>query len=397
MTQPINVVVPTRERADTLLHCLRTIVAQDCDRLAIWVSDNASSPATREVVESFADPRIAYLNTGQRLSMSHNYEFALSHIGKGWIVMIGDDDGLLPGRLEPAVRKLEDSGAQALAAETCFFNWPAAVPEVPVRLTVPLARRTRRVEGRAAIATMLELEPYRLRLPQTYTGGIVHADVYNRIKAVKGSFFQSQIPDIFSGFAIASTVDSFLYTTRPFALAGRSSHSIGSALFAIEKSSFLDEGLIPWHADFPMPEAGTLTFSMPAIFCECYTQSAYLHGGDPPLFRQTMLERTLGRTEHGREQILAWGRQFAALHGLDYDAALRGAERIRRGRRIGAAARRLRNLWETARLFQGDPRPLANIADAAAAADAILRAPPGRLGESLRTLARYAVKPAPIR
>ena len=146
-----------------------------------------------------------------------------------------------------------------------------------------------------------------------------------------------------------------------------------------------------------MPEVGTLTFSMPAIFFECYSQAAYLHGGNPPLSRQTMLERTLGRTEFGREHILAWGRMFADMHGLDYEAARRGGDRIERRRKLAHTARRLRSMWQTARLFQGDPRPLANVAEAATAAEAILRAPPGRLGESLRTLARYTVNPAPIR
>lgn len=397
MSEPINVVVPTRERADTLQHCLRSIVAQDCDRLTIWVSDNASGPATREVVESFGDPRIRYRNTGERLSMSHNFEFALSQIERGWIVVIGDDDGLLPGRLEPQIAELEDSGLQALASDTCYYNWPAAVPEVPVRLTVPLGRSTRRVDARAAMATMLELEPYRMRIPQTYTGGIVHADVFQRIRSRRGTFFQSQIPDIYSGFTICGTVDEFLFTRRPYSLAGRSSHSIGTSLFNIEKNTFLDEGLIPFHSDFPMPDVGTLTFSMPAMFFESYTQAAYLHGGNPPLSRQTMLARTIGISEFGREHIVAWGRQFAKQHGLDYAAAMREGAAIARRSRLATTARRLRHLWQTARVFRGDSRPLGNVAEAAQTADSILRNPPGRLMETAATLARYAVKPAPIR
>ena len=74
-----NVIVPTRERADVLLHCLRTIVAQDYERLKIIVSDNFSQDHTEEIVRSFRDERISYLNTGARLSMSHNWEFALGH------------------------------------------------------------------------------------------------------------------------------------------------------------------------------------------------------------------------------------------------------------------------------------------------------------------------------
>ena len=92
-----NVIIPTRERADTLLHCLRTIVSQNYENLDIIVSDNFSQDNTREVVESFSDPRIKYINTGKRVSMSHNWEFALHHVQGDYVTFVGDDDGFLDG------------------------------------------------------------------------------------------------------------------------------------------------------------------------------------------------------------------------------------------------------------------------------------------------------------
>lgn len=389
MSEKIHVVIPTREREDTLLHCIASVLEQDCDRMSVWISDNASGPKTRDVAMGFADPRVRYLNTGTRLSMSHNFEFALSHIDSGWIVVVGDDDGLLPGRLEPAVCALEASGAMALNSDTCFYNWPGASDE-PVRLTVPLGKARRLVDSRHAMAEFMKVEPYRLRLPQTYTGGIVHADLYNRIKAVRGSFYQSQIPDIYSGFAIASSIDRFLYSAEPFAIAGSSRHSIGRSLFKLEKNPFLDEGLIPFHADFPPSEVGTLTFSMAAIIFECYSQAGYLHRGEPPISRQTMLARMLAVRHMGDEHVRDWGRLFAAKHALDYDAALRDAMRIRRRTRLTNIPGRLRNLWNRARLLDGDSRPIANVAEAARTADAILRHPPSRIAETARTLLAVA-------
>jgi len=80
-----NVIIPTRERADVLVHCLRTVVAQDYENLEIIVSDNHSSDNTWEVVESFGDKRIRYINTGRRLSMSSNWEYALSSVSEGYV------------------------------------------------------------------------------------------------------------------------------------------------------------------------------------------------------------------------------------------------------------------------------------------------------------------------
>ena len=92
----ITVIIPTRERAVVLENALRTVTSQDYKNLEIIVSDNYSMDGTDKVVEQAKDSRIRYLNTGKRLSMSHNWEFALSHVQDGWVTFIGDDDGLLP-------------------------------------------------------------------------------------------------------------------------------------------------------------------------------------------------------------------------------------------------------------------------------------------------------------
>lgn len=388
MTQPITVVIPTRERADTLRHCLETVVAQDCDRLQILVSDNASSPATRDVAESFADPRIRYVNTGQRLSMAHNYEFALGHVDAGWIVMLGDDDGLVAGRLEPTVAVLEDSGLKALSSETCFYNWPKVVSPREPSLTVPLGKAVETVRSQDAVADILKMVRPKARLPQTYTGGIIHADVIRAARATDGSFFQSQIPDIYSSFAITACTDRYLYSRAPFAIAGRSSHSIGAALFKLEANAFLEEGLIPFHPDFPLGDLATLSFSMPAIQFECHTQAAFLHHGQSGVTKQRMLDLILANTEAGRDEIMAWGRTFAALHGLDYAAAVRRIPTVQRQSRLLGGWRSFQNLIACARLYEGDPMPLANVREASETAAALLADPPNRLRSTIKTLAK---------
>ncbi len=57
----ISIVIPTRDRPGTLGFALRTCLDQDFEDFEVVVSDNCSPPATREVVESFADRRIKYV------------------------------------------------------------------------------------------------------------------------------------------------------------------------------------------------------------------------------------------------------------------------------------------------------------------------------------------------
>ena len=118
------ILVPTRERPDTLLHCLRTIINQNYENFQIIVSDNFSQDNTEQVVSSLGDRRISYVNTGRRISMAENFEHALSYVKSGWVTILGDDDGLLPGALERIAKLIKDTGTEAVSSTWCQYIWP---------------------------------------------------------------------------------------------------------------------------------------------------------------------------------------------------------------------------------------------------------------------------------
>src|SRR5262245_20675383 len=94
-----SVVIPTRERAETLRHALRTCLNRKFDDYEVIVSDNDSAPPMRAVVDEVAGPKVRYVRTPDALAMSSNWDFALSHARGEFVVLIGDDDGLLPHAL----------------------------------------------------------------------------------------------------------------------------------------------------------------------------------------------------------------------------------------------------------------------------------------------------------
>src|SRR5207249_11251736 len=99
-----TVIIPTRERADTLGPCLRPVVHQNYDNLEILVSDNFSQDCTEQVVRAIGDSRLKYINTGRHGRMSANFMIVISHIKDGLFIYLGDDDSLLPNALEFAAR-----------------------------------------------------------------------------------------------------------------------------------------------------------------------------------------------------------------------------------------------------------------------------------------------------
>lgn len=95
----ITVIIPTCERSETLYHCIKTCLNQDYANYELLISNNASTDNTDDVISSFNDSRIRYIKTDEKLSMSEHWEFALSHVKDGYVMIIGDDDGLIPNSL----------------------------------------------------------------------------------------------------------------------------------------------------------------------------------------------------------------------------------------------------------------------------------------------------------
>lgn len=272
-----NIIVPTRERANTLFHCLRTIVAQDYADLNIIVSDNFSQDNTRDVVKSFSDSRITYINTGKRLSMSHNWEFALSHVSKGWVSFLGDDDGLLPGCLQKIAGVITKTACDAIITSPCHYFWPdSKVWEE--RLLVPTYTGLEIRNSKIWLTRLMNGLAAYTELPTLYNGGFARKAVIDSARDSKGSFFLSMTPDVYSAIAIASVTNTFIKLNEPVFVGGASAHSNGASWFGGNKnpkpySVYSSENNIPCHKALVTCQVK----SIPILTYECYLQASHLH------------------------------------------------------------------------------------------------------------------------
>lgn len=374
----MTVIIPTRERHDVFASALQTVTTQDYENLEILVSDNFSGDATEDIARSTGDPRVKYLNTGKRLSMSHNWEFALSHVTGEWVSIIGDDDGLLPGALTNVAEFIQATGALAIQSDTCRYRWPGNKGRTHGRIRVPLKRGHEIRESNTWMSRVLRGHSAYAELPMLYTGGFASMTVLNELKRKTGVYYKSCIPDVYSGFAIASLVPHYAYSHAPFAIGGISRHSIGSDQFSKGEKSrespsqkFIAEDNIPFHVDMPLTERGDVPPSLQAVVFESYLQTACLRdvGQVEPFDRQ--LEVILAGSPHGDAQLAAWAMTFAAMHGLDFDQVKRNAHFRRLGRKIADIPRNMERRFN--RRTIGSPQlPIKNVYDASLAAAEIL-------------------------
>jgi Glycosyl transferase family 2 len=390
---PITVVIPTRERCDVLVKALQTVTSQDYDPLEIIVSDNASTDRTREVVAEARDPRIRYLNTGRRLSMSHNWEFALSHVRGGWVTMMGDDDGLLPGALKRLADLIAESGARAIRSDTCYYAWPSLTGDGYGygSLRVPLRSGYEVRNGLAWLEKVLWGEARYTDLPMLYGGGFVDFSVLQELRAATGAFYRSCIPDVYMAFAIASLVDTYIYLREPLAINGASKHSTGTSMLspaAASKTSpirqFASEGNIPFHADVPLPN-GVYPASLQVVVYECFLQTTDLRQGTPPIDHARELTVILGSAGRHTESVHEWGKIFAQQHALDFESIVQRASEWRARRRIRRLSARLAAAMDIYKASSSD-FSLGDVFEASIASAAIRAAPPGRVRNVLRGL-----------
>ncbi len=258
-----TVIIPTRERCEVLKSALKTCTAQEYDNLEIIVSDNASEDKTKEVVESFRDNRISYINTGKRVSMTDNWEFALSHVDGGYVTYLGDDDGLLPGSLVELNEVISQTGTEAIACKTAIYFWPDYKGESK-RNTLIISLRTSLVK-RNSKEMLIDVINFRRsydELPLLYRG-FVSYKVIKKVMQESGRFFHSMIPDVYSGIALASILESYYYSFKPYTISGASCHSHGGACSNISEDNqtykkFFSENNLSFHSKFVFAPSGPI-------------------------------------------------------------------------------------------------------------------------------------------
>jgi glycosyltransferase involved in cell wall biosynthesis len=233
MTEPsITVIIPTRERCETLKASIRTCVEQDYDNLEIIVSDNFSHDDTEAVARSFNDPRLKYIKTDRRLSMTDNFEFALSHVQSDYVSIIGDDDGFIPGALSVLGRWTLATAADAISWQAAAYYWPThSLAASRDQLQIPVLDLNWNVSAKAAL-TAAKWSFLRWNYLPILYGGLVKFEVMNKLRQLTGAYLLSHIPDVYAAIAICSVINKYIYTEYPFSTFGFSGKSMASSMHA---------------------------------------------------------------------------------------------------------------------------------------------------------------------
>ena len=317
-----SVVIPTRDRAHTLRHTLRTCIAQQFDDAEFLVSDNGSDAAARAVVEELADRRLQYVHTPQPLAMTDSWEFAIKQARGEFVTIVGDDDGLLLHALPEIDRVLTMTGGKVLRWETLYYCWPCLPAQslaTANRLYIPLRRRrpfyrVRRRVGRGRIAATINGKATCSDLPMIYRS-MVHQSVLAKLRQKSGRVLASRSPDIYSGFAVASAAGEYHSIDEPLGISAMSGKSNGLNVCGVSDSSTAtDFAQLNGAAGIRRHELAPDLTVMSAIVADSYLHArAALFPADRGLAinRRKLVSQCIGELRANDES--AWRRSIGKL------------------------------------------------------------------------------------
>src|SRR5450432_1039111 len=122
-----SIIIPTRNRYETLRYAILTVLDQEFRSFEIIISDN-SDPANQRSAglpaEFVNDERIKYFRPPSVLAMSDNWEFGISKATGEFIIIFGDDDGLVGGALTKIESIIRDTKADLVSWARVEYNWP---------------------------------------------------------------------------------------------------------------------------------------------------------------------------------------------------------------------------------------------------------------------------------
>jgi 2-polyprenyl-3-methyl-5-hydroxy-6-metoxy-1,4-benzoquinol methylase len=229
----ITVLIPTCRRADVLRQTLETCRRQPeiSAEVVFLVSDNGSDPHTGAVVEEFAsaDRRFQLIRPPRELSMADHWEFAIGNVRSGWLMIIGDDDALMPtavATLEQTILRYPD--ASAINWPYSFYLYPNASRSRPGRLVgIGLEAEDEIRDGMTWVRRLADFRSaYYKDLPMVYHG-LVHTSLLAKVRQTAGKAVVTDIPDVALAVSTAAVCRCYVRLRQSQSLFGASRHSTG--------------------------------------------------------------------------------------------------------------------------------------------------------------------------
>lgn len=230
-----SVIIPQKDRAEYLVHTLRTCMLQDYPNFEVIVSDDCSTDNSVEMVQKLIkiDSRIRLFAHKEHLGMRDNFEFALNQVQPGYVIALGGDDGLTPGCIWRMYEILQKTGKQLLTWTPATFCYPDPNADDQRNIFYLKRKRNKGVKIMKSTDFLNKIaKTFRYQIdecPMFYMKGVASTEIVNKVKSrtQDHSFYYCPTPDGFSGVVLAGEVEDYAFTYEPLSIVGSTIKSQG--------------------------------------------------------------------------------------------------------------------------------------------------------------------------
>ncbi|MCA1841393.1 MAG: glycosyltransferase family 2 protein [Actinomycetota bacterium] len=127
----VSVLLPTRDGLKYLPYAIESVQGQEASSLdwEVVVSDNNSDQDVTAYVDSLKDARVIVSRSDRVLPVTENWNRALEMSTGDYVIMLGDDDCLMPGCMTTLERLISEfENPDVIYSGAHLFAYPGAVP-----------------------------------------------------------------------------------------------------------------------------------------------------------------------------------------------------------------------------------------------------------------------------
>lgn len=250
-----SVLLPTRNGGRYLGNCICSILEQDYRDFELVVSDNANSDETPDVLRGYAsDPRVRLIRLDDAVSVTENWNCALQAASGDYLLMMGDDDYLLPGslaRLAEAIDRYHSpdcivyNGYSYVAPGSIADNSSSLYGEQHFRFGPDFVREGV-IDPELRHRIVRDMFRFRVGIPLNMQTTLVARRAADKIA---GGMFVAPFPDHFALNSLLLLADRWVYLPERLVVVGVSPKSFGHYVYSDQQEGGL--GYLGIVSDFP--------------------------------------------------------------------------------------------------------------------------------------------------
>ena len=250
-----SVLLPTRNGGKYLKSCIESVLSQDYKDMELIVFDNANTDNTAEVVNSYSiDKRLKYYRTDSVVSVTDNWNNALKKSSGDYVLMMGDDDFLLPGYFDTLDKTIKENDfPDGISYFGYSFMYPDAVdnsmgyysdPHYDYEKKLINSGKTTKNQLKSIVYDMFK---FKNRVPLNTLPHIWSRKVIN---LVDGELFRPPYPDHFALNAIFLKANTWVFSKKKLYIIGVTPKSYGHYVFS-DNDQKGGEDYLGISGDFP--------------------------------------------------------------------------------------------------------------------------------------------------